>query len=94
MTQRRRLQRRRETFSPSGTPDALGSSASAEDEALRTELRAVLTEALGRLSPEDLARLGLDETEPAGAATPAMRKQRQRALDRLRIVWRKIYGEP
>lgn len=93
MTQRRRVQRRREKL---GLPDEAdtGESRSAEDEALRAELRAVLTEALGHLSAEELGHLGLDEGAPSTAATPAMRKRRQRALERLRIVWRRIYGEP
>ncbi len=94
MTQRRRRQRRRESFSASGVADCGETEGSAEDDALRAELRILLTEALGQLSPEELATLGLGEAAHAVAATPAMRKRRQRALDRLRIVWRRIYGEP
>jgi RNA polymerase sigma-70 factor (ECF subfamily) len=94
MTQRRRLQRRRETFSASGTPDDDGFIPSIEDEVIQGELRAVLADALGELSDDDLAQLRLDDAAPAGAATPAMRKRRQRAVERLRLVWRRLYGEP
>jgi len=93
LTQRRRSRRRRESFSPSGIADECGSSASVEDDVIRAELAVLLTEALGELSPADLAGLGLD-TKAAGARTPALRKRRQRALDRLRLVWRRIHGEP
>ncbi|HKY34583.1 MAG TPA: sigma-70 family RNA polymerase sigma factor [Polyangiaceae bacterium] len=94
MTQRRRLQRRRESYSTSGVAEGGETEGSAEDDALRAELRVRLTEALGQLSPEELANLGLGEATHAVAAIPAMRKRRQRALERLRIVWRRIYGEP
>jgi RNA polymerase sigma-70 factor (ECF subfamily) len=94
MTQRRRLHRRRESFNPSGVAEANEASDSAEEEALRSELRVVLTEALGALSAEELRLLGLDETVPATAASPATRKRRQRALERLRLVWSKLYGQP
>lgn len=94
LTQRRRQARRREAFSRSGTPEVSGAAASVEDEALRAELRVVLTQALGELATDDLAQLGLEGEKPAGAATPAMRKRRQRAVERLRLVWRRIYGEP
>jgi RNA polymerase sigma factor (sigma-70 family) len=93
LSQRRRRQRRREAYSPSGVVDGEPAS-SVEEQALRAELGAVLSEALGRLSPEELAHLGLGEAAPCVAATPAMRKRRQRALEHLRIVWRRIYGEP
>jgi RNA polymerase sigma-70 factor (ECF subfamily) len=94
MTQRRRLQRRRESFSVSGVADGGGAFASMEEHALQAELRVVLTEALGELSLDERAQLGLDDTVSVGAAPPALRKRRQRALDRLRVVWRRIYGEP
>jgi RNA polymerase sigma-70 factor (ECF subfamily) len=95
MTQRRRIQRRRETFSPSGTPDEEGGfTPSIEDEVIHGELRLVLADALGELSEYDLSQLRLHEAAPLGGATPAMRKRRQRAVERLRIVWRRLYGEP
>jgi RNA polymerase sigma-70 factor, ECF subfamily len=92
MTQRKRRQRRRET--PLG--EAVTESAEAqsvEDAVMQAEVYAALTEALGQLSPDDVAHLGLLEPAPARPATPAMRKRRQRALDRLRNIWRNIYGQ-
>jgi len=93
MTQRRRLLRRRESFSHSGFPEGCGASASLEDDAIRAELKAVLAEALGELSAADLSELGFGPQTP-GAKAPAVRKRRQRALERLRLAWRRIYGEP
>jgi RNA polymerase sigma-70 factor (ECF subfamily) len=93
MTQRRRIQRRRESFG-TDVSHGIDEASSVEDQAIRAELRAVLVEALGHLSAEELGHLGLDEVAAGAAATPAMRKRRQRALERLRIVWRRIYGDP
>ncbi|HEX2877888.1 MAG TPA: sigma-70 family RNA polymerase sigma factor, partial [Polyangiaceae bacterium] len=56
MTQRRRVQRRRESFELPDNAHALGESTSVEDDAIRAELRAVLTEALGHLSAEELGQ--------------------------------------
>ncbi|HET9957442.1 MAG TPA: sigma-70 family RNA polymerase sigma factor [Polyangiaceae bacterium] len=94
MTHRRRLQRRRESFSVSGMPEDSHTSPSAEDNAIEAELRVALVEALGELTPTELAQLGFGNSHPAGPSTPAMRKRRQRTLERLRGIWRKVYGEP
>ena len=93
MTQRRRVQRRKESFSIADLPDAAATSASVEEEALRAELLAILHEVFSELSAQDLAQLTLDSATTNGAASPATRKRRQRALGRLRLAWRKIYGE-
>jgi RNA polymerase sigma factor (sigma-70 family) len=92
LTQRRRRARRRETFPGLAVPESADSVGSTEDTAIQAELLAALTEALGQLPEEDLPYLGLEERTRAAAATPAMRKRRQRALDRLRVIWRRIYG--
>ena len=94
LTQRRRRQRRRESFAATGLPEARDSAPSIEETALQAELHVALTEALGHLSPDELAHLGLRDATLAGPATPAERKRRQRALDHLRILGRRIYGEP
>lgn len=93
LTQRKRRERRREDYSGVELPEILGAPSS-EEAAIHAELRVALSEALGQLSEEDLAQLGLGSVDHAGAATPAMRKRRQRALERLRLIWRSIYGEP
>jgi RNA polymerase sigma-70 factor, ECF subfamily len=91
-TQRKRRQRRREDYGDEKLLVIAGAP-STEDTAMRAEIRVALNEALGQLSEDDLAQLDFDDARRQGAATPAMRKRRQRALDRLRIIWRRIYGE-
>ena len=94
LTQRKRVRRRRETFTEeTGVAEAAETTVSTEESAIQAEVQLALIEALGQLSPDDLRQLGLDSGQRLGAATPAMRKRRQRALERLRIIWRRIYGE-
>jgi RNA polymerase sigma factor (sigma-70 family) len=92
LSQRKRRQRRRETFVGHRAPES-ASEHSTEDALLQAELHAALAQALGQLSPEDLEHLDLVETAPSGPASPAARKRRQRALERLRYIWRSIYGQ-
>jgi len=94
MSQRKRRQRRRETLAGEHVQEPTASVPSVEDAAIHAELHAALTEALGQLSPDDLDHLGLGGGARAGSATPAMRKRKQRALERLRTIWRSIYGQP
>jgi RNA polymerase sigma-70 factor (ECF subfamily) len=93
LTQRKRIRRRRETFTDTGLAEATEVTVSTEEIAIQAEVQLALVEALGELSPDDLSQLGLDSGHRLGAATSAMRKRRQRALERLRIIWRRIYGE-
>jgi RNA polymerase sigma-70 factor, ECF subfamily len=93
MTQRKRRQRRRETLVGEAVPESDEPAESAEDAVVQAEVQAALAEALGQLSPDDVAHLGLFELARVSPATPAMRKRRQRALDRLRTIWRNIYGQ-
>jgi RNA polymerase sigma-70 factor (ECF subfamily) len=94
MTHRRREQRRRETFGDIERLQQFDPSTSQEDHIIQQEVAAALTTVIGALSDEDRSTLGL----VAGSALPkvsgsTLRKRRQRALDRLRAVWRKLYGE-
>lgn len=93
LTQRKRRVRRRETLVGDTMPDSPASAPSAEDNAIQTEVHAALADALGQLSPEDVEHLGLLESARVAPTTPAMRKRRQRALERLRTIWRNIYGQ-
>lgn len=93
MTQRKRRLRRRETLVADALPDSPAAAESVEDAVVQAEIHAALSEALGQLSPDDVKHLGLLEPTQLGPATPAMRKRRQRALDRLRTIWRTIYGQ-
>ena len=89
-TARRRRQRRRETCA---VPD-LATDTSPESEAIDGQLRASLAEALGALRPSDaatvLAQAGLAPRPAVAGAT--FRKRVERALDRLRDIWRKCHG--
>ena len=100
LTVRRRRQRRREAGASTIMPQVDGHpdhSASQEEVVVTEQLVAMLNVAAGTLRDEDRLALGLDSAPgatPASAASPAERKRRQRALDRLRSVWRRLYGEP
>jgi RNA polymerase sigma-70 factor (ECF subfamily) len=66
-------------------------AASPEDDLIGRELLEALEDAVGELGPSDREALGLTaglESLPA----PTRRKRRQRALSRLRVAWRKLYG--
>jgi RNA polymerase sigma-70 factor (ECF subfamily) len=92
MTVRRRWQRRRETFEMAALDARPDPSPSQEDALVQAELEAALAQVLGDLSEEDRAHLGLiPGAAISSGATP--RKQRQRALDRLRTIWRRVHGE-
>jgi RNA polymerase sigma factor (sigma-70 family) len=97
LTLRRRRHRRREAggFAWHAHPDP---SESQEETLMRRELLAAVQELAGDLSAEDRALLGLgvddcDERAALGSSPPALRKRRQRLLDRLRIAWRRLHGE-
>ena len=93
MSQRKRQQRRREMLVGEAVPESTATTPSVEDAVIQAELHAALADALGQLSADDVEQLGLVGSGRLGPATPAMRKRRQRALDRLRTIWRSIYGQ-
>lgn len=93
MSQRKRRKRRRETFLGDALPDSPAAAESSEDAVIQAELHGALAEALGQLSAQDVEQLGLLNPTRTAPATPAMRKRRQRALDRLRTIWRNLYGQ-
>jgi RNA polymerase sigma factor (sigma-70 family) len=95
MTHRRRRQRRREESDPSGLHRHADTTTSQEDAVVKDELTAALAVVVGTLSEDDRAALGLlDEPRANPGSAVAIRKRRQRALDRLRTAWRRIYGQP
>jgi RNA polymerase sigma factor (sigma-70 family) len=90
MSQRRRKTRRREV--PDGALQALPDETTSVDEILvRAELLQALDQALGELTPHDCELLEgvMANAEVSG---PTLRKRRQRALGRLRLAWRTLYG--
>jgi RNA polymerase sigma-70 factor (ECF subfamily) len=94
MTHRRRQSRRREVQDDSWLSAKADGGASQEDLLLDREIVTAFEQAVGALTEDDRRALGITAEEDPGA-TPrtTLRKRKQRALDRLRIVWRSIYGE-
>jgi RNA polymerase sigma-70 factor (ECF subfamily) len=93
MTVRRRWLRRRETFEQAALEAQPDSAATQEEALISAELQRALEDVLRQLSNEDRAHLGVTPTS-ASASAPTVRKRRQRALERLRTMWRRVYGEP
>lgn len=86
----RRVQRRREV----GSDELIGIPAGLEVEQdfIRRELIATALNALQGLSEQDQAALADTFWEEAkDAASPALRKRRQRATERLRAAFRRLY---
>jgi RNA polymerase sigma-70 factor (ECF subfamily) len=94
MTQRRRSKRRREVWDEASLVGQLDGSASQEEVLLQREVIAAFQHAVGALTEDDLQALGLaPRCDVSGVPNATLRKRRQRALERLRGLWRTIYGE-
>jgi RNA polymerase sigma-70 factor (ECF subfamily) len=93
MTQRKRRRRRREQAGAHALEMHLDPSASQEDDVIRSELLEAMTEVLGELSGQERASLGLDGNGAVEVPGATLRKRRQRAIHRLRLIWRRLYGE-
>lgn len=95
-TIRRRTQRRRECGLDDANGDPADGAASAEDRLVHAAMLAEAEHALSFLSEADRQTLAWAFSEarpherPVSGAT--FRKRRQRALGRLREVWRSLYG--
>jgi RNA polymerase sigma factor (sigma-70 family) len=93
MSQRRRQRRRREVtdlpLEPYPDPGDSGEAALAQ-----RQLLAALEQALGELTDDDRLMLGSAGGGAAGVPAATHRKRKQRALERLRDVWRGLYGRP
>jgi RNA polymerase sigma-70 factor (ECF subfamily) len=87
-------QRRREigVDDPAGAAVRNDTSASTEEQFIREELHAATLRALGELSETDRAALTAAYWEEARSSAPAARKRRQRAMERLRVAFRRLYG--
>jgi RNA polymerase sigma-70 factor (ECF subfamily) len=89
-TLRKRLIRRRETSAEDATEPA---GYDAQEELVRRDLVQAALTAMGELSPTDretLIATFWDESTSVSGAT--FRKRRERALQRFRDTWRKLYG--
>ncbi|MCU0659541.1 MAG: sigma-70 family RNA polymerase sigma factor [Polyangiaceae bacterium] len=95
MTHRKRAQRRREVHEESSLENEPDGSASQEALLMERETRLAFEQLVGTLTEEDREALGL--LPPGAASGPvsaALRKRKQRALERLRHLWRSLHGDP
>lgn len=87
-TIRRKRTRRREV-----EPEQARGSAPLQDELIQRDLAAAALTALGELSPADRETLlATFWEEAASVAGATLRKRRERALERLRKAFRRLYG--
>lgn len=92
-THLRRLQRRREVPTLAEAAEPADPTPLHVDLMIDEELSRMLAGALGELTDADRALLGVGEGSfDAALRGTAVRKRRQRALTKLRIVWSKHYG--
>jgi RNA polymerase sigma-70 factor (ECF subfamily) len=94
LTHRKRARRRREVHDETALAHEVDEAAGADAVLEQRELALAFEQAVGALTEDDRLNLGLMPLAPAGAGSPAHRKRKQRALERLRSIWRQIYGEP
>jgi RNA polymerase sigma-70 factor, ECF subfamily len=95
MTHRKRAQRRREVRDDAALERMADGRTSQDAELVEREVVAAFEAAIGALTEADRTALGLhSRAQVSGAATPSLRKRKQRALERLRKVWENIYGQP
>lgn len=95
LTHRRRQQRRREAPLVSQLERHTDPRPSHEELLIREELLAALAEVLGTLSDADRSLLEeAPRSMPIDLPGATLRKRRQRAVGRVRTIWRRLHGEP
>ncbi|MEY2935430.1 MAG: hypothetical protein RL033_6179 [Pseudomonadota bacterium] len=95
LTHRKRVLRRCEVHDEAAFEREDEDTALPDAALVQREMAHAFEQALGGLTTDDRRALGLVIRVPAtGPADPALRKRKQRALERLRGVWRRIYGDP
>lgn len=89
-----RTQRRRSRTEPLGDAESAAELEAADDALAGAEDRAALRECLSQLSPGDRATLeeAFFETLGGGPRDATFRKRKERALGRLRALWRGAFG--
>ena len=90
-TARKRRSRRREV-NDSLLQEAEDTRPDPQGQLEREQIQAALVEAVGVLSAADQDILTAWLVRDGEAATTAERKRKQRALDRLRTIWRRLHG--
>jgi RNA polymerase sigma factor (sigma-70 family) len=91
----KRRSRRREASAP--VPELASTGSTPELDAADAELRTQLATAVDLLSDADRQEIAayiglLSEGGASGSLAPAQRKRRQRALARLKLIWRRLHG--
>jgi RNA polymerase sigma-70 factor (ECF subfamily) len=93
---RKRALRRRETGDAALFASVAAREGTPEDQVIERDLRAAATSTLGILSRKDVEILeaAIEGWRPAGPerARAAFRKRVQRAIDRVRVAWRRKHG--
>jgi RNA polymerase sigma factor (sigma-70 family) len=92
MTMRQRQRRRREV-PDTALAHAADAAVTQEQILLERELLLALEQAMGALAEVDRQALAPTFAAVKANASPAHRKRKQRALGRLKALWRSIYGE-
>ena len=88
----KRIQRRREVIDDSALEQLGDAARSPELTLVDDDLERALQHVLEGLAGSDIEALGLVTAASAcTAASPTMRKRRQRALERLKSAWRELY---
>ena len=95
LTHRKRARRRHEVHDETAL-ERKADDADLQDMVLeQRELALDLERAVGALTEEERLVLGIGPPGPSlGPASAALRKRKQRAIGRLRSIWRRIYAQP
>jgi RNA polymerase sigma-70 factor, ECF subfamily len=94
LTHRQRARRRREVHDETALERPTHDATSADMALEKREFALAFEQAVGALTEDDRLLLGVARQVSIGPSSPALRKRKQRALERLRGIWRSIYGEP
>lgn len=93
LSRRRASQRRREVHGEAGLKQLVDSAATQDALLEAREVQAALEAVVGTLSAADREAFGLSAVMADSVAGATLRKRRQRALERLKTVWRHLYGD-
>ena len=91
-THLRKLQRRREVSSDDELAVIADAGVPPDVRLIEDELNAALEMIGGYLTPKDRDALGFDGSPVHDVFGTALRKRRQRALEKLRSLWKAFYG--
>lgn len=93
LTVLRRRERRREIHDSVALADQVDPKDSQEAQLLTSELKVSVRQAFSLLSREDQRILAPPSAQDGNPSNPTQRKRKQRAVARMRLLWRRLYGE-